>query len=81
MITIRDNINLADFNAWSGAEDTIDFLVEHDLDEAFEDIIDDCYPEGIDTTELNDILRFNKDWIWEALGIETDEEGEPIFED
>lgn len=81
MITIRDNINLADFNAWSGAVSTLDTLIEHDLTEALEDIIDEAYPEGIDITALNDLLWFEQAWIWEVLGIETDEDGEPIFED
>lgn len=81
MITIRDNINLADFNAWSGAVSTLDTLIEHDLCESLEDIIDEAYPEGIDITQLNDLLWFEQAWIWEVLGIETDEDGEPIFED
>ena len=80
MLTVRDEINLSDFNAWSGAVSTLDLLIEHDLTEALEDVLNDCYPEGIDTTQLNDLLWFERDWIWEALGVETDEDGEPIWE-
>ena len=81
MLTVRYEMNLSDFDAWSGAVSTLDTLIEHDLCEAFEDVLNECYPEGIDRTQLNDILWFEQEWIWDVLGIELDEDGEPIFED
>ena len=81
MLTVRSEINLSDFDAWSGAISTLDTLIEHDLTEALEDILNELYPEGIDRTTLNDLLWFEDAWIWDALGIETDEDGEPVWED
>ena len=81
MLTVRYEMDLSDFDAWSGAVSTLDTLIEHGLTEAMEDVLNDRYPEGIDETHLNDILRFERDWIWECLGVELDEDGEPIFED
>lgn len=81
MLTVRHEMNLSDFDAWSGAISTLDLLIEHDLTESMEDVLNELYPEGIDRTTLNDILWFEQEWIWEVLGIETDEDGEPIFED
>ena len=81
MLTVRYEMSLSDFDAWSGAVRTLDMLIEHDLCEQLEDVLNECYPEGIDRTQLNDILWFEPEWIWDVLGIELDEDGEPIFED
>ena len=43
--------------------------------EEFERLIDDCYPEGISSTQLNDLLWFDSEWVYEALGM-TDEDEE-----
>ena len=68
---------LSEFNAWSGAVETKERIIEAGLEEEFERLIDDCYPEGITSTQLNDILRFDSEWIYEALGMtEEDEEDE-----
>ena len=62
-------ISLWDFEGWSGAEETIRIIVENDKVEEFDQLIEELYPEGIDETNLNDLLRFEDDWIFEALGI------------
>ena len=68
---------LSEFKAWSGAVETQERILEAGLEEEFERLIDDCYPEGITSTQLNDILRFDSEWVYEALGMtEEDEEDE-----
>ena len=62
-------ISLCDFEGWSGADKTIRIIVENDKEEEFEQLIEELFPEGIDETNLNDLLRFEDDWIFEALGI------------
>ena len=66
-------ISLWDFEGWSGAEETIRIIVENDKVEEFDQLIEELYPEGIDETNLNDLLRFEDDWIFEALGIGEEE--------
>lgn len=39
-------------------------------------LIEELYPDGIGRTELNDIMWFDSDWIFETLGISEDEEEE-----
>ena len=34
----------------------------------------EMYPEGVTETELNDILWFEDEWIFDTLGIETEEQ-------
>ena len=76
-MTIIKETTLADFEAWSGAVETQNRIIEAGLEAEFERLIDDCYPDGIDETHLNDILRFDSEWVYEALGMtEEDEEDE-----
>ena len=69
------NEGIDGFKPWSGAVSTWDTIVEEDKLDALEFILEDLYPEGITDTQLNDILWFESDWVYESLGIiEEDEE-------
>lgn len=39
-------------------------------------MIEELYPDGIGRTELNDIMWFDSDWIFETLSISEEEEEE-----
>ena len=71
---IKTEKNLRNFEAWSGAIETKKIILDAGLEEEFEILIDELYPEGLTDTELNDILWFDPDWILEALGIKEEEE-------
>ena len=59
MIKIHKEISLTDFDAWSEeARYTLNLLIEKNLIDDFEFYINDLYPDGIEETDLNDILRF-----------------------
>ena len=66
---IVSEVSLWDFEGWSGSEETIQIIIENNKVEEFEQLIEELYPEGIDETDLNDLLRFEDDWVFEALGI------------
>lgn len=78
---ITKEISLKDFEAWSGAKDTLNELTESEC-EQLESVIEELNPDGIDETSLNDILWFENDWIAECLGyrnwehLERDHAGE-----
>jgi hypothetical protein len=74
MKVINDNLSLMNFDAWSGAKETKRELIDLSLVDDFEALIDELYPEGLTDTQLNDILWFERDWIFESLGIETNED-------
>ena len=59
--------NLSNFEFWSGAKDTAEYLTDDELDQ-IEEILDELYPEGMDETELNDLFWFEDDLIAEWLG-------------
>ena len=63
-------ISLRYFEAWGGAKDTLNKLIELDKCEDLEFILEDLYPDGITETQLNDLLWFDDEMIYEILGIE-----------
>ena len=71
---IKTETNLRNFEAWAGAIDTKNLILDAGLEEEFEMLIEELYPEGLTDTELNDILWFDSDWILENLGIKEEEE-------
>lgn len=73
MKTFNDDATLDNFEAWSGAKDTKEIILENNKGDQFEALIEDLYPEGLSETQLNDILWFEEDWIFEQLGIEVEE--------
>ena len=66
--------SIYNFKAWSGAVDTQKRIIEENKEDEFEQLMDALYPDGLDETQLNDILWFEEDWIFEQLGIEEESE-------
>ena len=76
MKIVNDSATLEKFPAWSGAIQTKEQIIEAGKAEAFESMIEELYPDGLTDTALNDLLWFESDWIFESLGM-TSEEDEP----
>lgn len=70
----------SEYSPWSGAVSNYERLEQEDKLDAFESLLEECYPEGIEEGQINDILWFDFDWVCESLGIarekEEDEEDE-----
>lgn len=54
---------------WSGAEKTLEEIVDADMYDNFVQYIDDVYYDGIDLTHLNDILRFDSEQLKKDIGM------------
>ena len=67
---VTNEINLAEFNAWQGAEDTQETILNEGKEKQFDDLINELYSDGLTETELNDLLWFDSDWVYKQLGIE-----------
>lgn len=73
-------LNVYDFNelynsSWSGAIDTLDTIREHDKEDNFLQLLNDIlssYDNGLDRTKVNDFIWFDRDYIYESLGIEEE---------
>lgn len=71
--------SLADFKFWSGAVFTADRIYNELGNDGFdqlEEILEEMYPDGIDETELNDLLWFDAETVYEWLGISDEDEDE-----
>ena len=74
MKTFNENTTLINFDAWSGAVDTKERIINEGKADEFDNLIEELYPDGLSETQLNDILWFEEDWLFEMLGISDDEE-------
>jgi hypothetical protein len=73
MKVINENLSITDFEAWSGAKDTKQIIIDNDKENDFDFMIEDLYPDGLTDTALNDLLWHDSDWVLEQLGIEIED--------
>ena len=74
---IKDDLEFHDLKdrCWAGAVDTLEKIEELGLEEALIQLLEDIFCEEIPSiTEVNDLLRFEDEWIFETLGINEEEE-------
>lgn len=68
---VYTDISIASFGAWSGAIDTLNRVIEEGKADVLEAVLEELYPDGMDETQLNDILWFEPDWVFEMCGIRS----------
>ena len=73
-MTITYELDLNSFQAWSGAKDTLDRIQREGKCGLLEQILEDIYPDGMTETELNDLLWFDSESVYEWLGIRSEEQ-------
>lgn len=59
--------SIAEFKAWSGAVERLDWIIEHDYADYFTQLIDDIFCGEVDETTLNDFLWFEADYYIQEL--------------
>lgn len=69
---IYKELDLNTFEAWSGAIDTLDRIRNANKCEELETMLEELYPDGMGETELNDLLWFEPDTVFEWLGLRTE---------
>ena len=70
MDVIREVTCAHELEPWAGAKDTWEKIVKEGKVDAFFDLMEESYPDGIDEVDLNDMLWFERDWLYEVLGVE-----------
>ena len=73
-MTITYELDLNSFQAWSDAKDTLDRIQREGKCGLLEQILEDTYPDGMTETELNDLLWFDSESVYEWLGIRSEEQ-------
>lgn len=80
-MTITYELDLNSFEAWSGAVDTLERIQREGKCAELENILEGLYPDGMTETELNDLLWFEPETIYEWLGIRSEEQIEKEIEE
>ena len=73
-MTIIYELDLNSFEAWSGAKETLERIQREGKCGLLEQILEDIYPDGMTETELNDLLWFEPETVYEWLGIRSEEQ-------
>ena len=73
-MTITYELDLNRFEAWSGAKETLERIQREGKCEELENVLEGLYPDGMTETELNDLLWFDSESVYEWLGIRSEEQ-------
>ena len=80
-MTITYELDLNSFQAWSGAKDTLERIQREGKCAELENILEELYPDGMTETELNDLLWFDSESVYEWLGIRSEAQIEKEIEE
>ena len=80
-MTITYELDLNNFKAWSGAVDTLERILREGKCAELENILEELYPDGMTETELNDLLWFDSESVYEWLGIRSESQIEKEIEE
>lgn len=80
-MTITYELDLNSFEAWSGAVDTLERIQREDKCAELENVLEELYPDGMTETQLNDLLWFESETVYEWLGIRSEEQIEKEIEE
>ena len=73
-MTITYELDLNSFQAWSGAKETLERIQREGKCTELENVLEELYPDGMTETELNDLLWFDSESVYEWLGIRSEEQ-------
>ena len=80
-MTITYELDLNSFEAWSGAEETLERIQREGKCAELENVLEELYPDGMTETELNDLLWFEPETVYEWLGIRSEGQIEKEIEE
>ena len=65
-----------EYNCWD-CEDVLEAVANADMEDSLMDLLEECFNTEVPTlTEVNDLLRFDGEWVLESLGIAPEEDEE-----
>ena len=81
IMTITYELDLNSFEAWSGAKETLERIQRDGKCAELENVLEELYPDGMTETELNDLLWFDSESVYEWLGIRSESQIEKEIEE
>ena len=80
-MTMTYELDLNSFQAWSGAKETLERIQREGKCAELENVLEELYPDGMTETELNDLLWFDSESVYEWLGIRSEAQIEKEIEE
>lgn len=56
-------------NSWGQAIDVLKEIRKEGMEEELMDYLEDCFPDGVDAVELNDLLAYDWQWVYSQIGM------------
>lgn len=56
-------------NSWGQAREVLLEIDEEDMSEELMDFLEDLYPDGVDGVELNDLISYDWEWLYNQIGM------------
>ena len=70
------DFNDLQYNCWD-CEDVLEAVANAGMEDSLMDLLEEYFNSEVPTlTEVNDLLRFDGDWVLESLGIDPEDEEE-----
>lgn len=63
-------------NSWGQAKRILDEIADADKEDELMDFLEDYFTNPVDETDLNDIISFDWEWLYEEIGMNEEEEDE-----
>lgn len=87
MITVKQEMDFDDIrnSAWGQAVEVLDEIYKEGMENELMEYLEDIFNEGVDITELNDLLAYDWEWVYSQIGMPSeaterlaDEENEDV---
>ena len=74
MITVKQEMNFDDIrkSAWGQAVEALDEIYKAGMENELMAYLEDIFNEGVDRTELNDLLAYDWEWVYSQIGMPSD---------
>ena len=74
MITVKQEMDFNDIrkSAWGQAVAVLDEIEKEGMQEELMTYLEDIFNEGVDRTELNDLLAYDWEWVYSQIGMPSE---------
>ena len=71
MITVKQEMDFDDIrkSAWGQAVEVLDEIYKAGMQNELMEYLEDIFNEGVDRTELNDLLAYDWEWVYSQIGM------------
>ena len=74
MLKVTSNYDFDDLynNSWGQVVQVLNEIDEEGMSEELMDFLEDLYPDGVDGVELNDLISYDWEWLYNQIGMPMD---------